>query len=56
MEPHTFYANIISGNRVTIRKDLVEEFGLVDGDKLKVTIQRAKRMMKENAVVTERPR
>ena len=56
MEPHIFYARIISGNRVTIRNDIVEEFGLVEGDKVRVTIQRAKSLMRENAVVAEGPK
>ena len=53
MEAHTFNAKIISGHRVTIRNDIVDELSLVKGDKVRVTIQKASKVMSENAVVRE---
>lgn len=53
MEAHTFNAKIISGHRITIRNDIVEELSLVNGDKVRVTIQKASKVMRENIVVRE---
>ena len=53
MEPLTFNAKVISGHRLTIRNDIVEELGIVEGDKVRVTVQRTSKIMRENSVVTE---
>lgn len=53
MVEYQFTAKIISGHRLTVRNDIVDELGLVEGDKVRVTIQRASKVMRENTVVTE---
>lgn len=53
MTEYAFTAQIISGHRITIRNDIVDDLNLKDGDKLRVTVRRMKERMPEHAVVTQ---
>lgn len=39
MESHTFVSKIISGHRVTIRKDIYEDLKLEEGQKVEITLK-----------------
>jgi len=53
MEEHTFNTKIIPGHRITIREDIFEDLGLVEGEKVQVTVRNVRKRMLERSVVTE---
>jgi len=43
MREHTFIAKIISGHRLTVRGDVVDDLNLIEGDKVKIVLSRARK-------------
>lgn len=53
MDEHVFTALIISGHRITIREDIFEDLDLRKGDKVRITVKKVQKHMREHAVITE---
>jgi len=53
MDEHSFTALIISGHRITIREDVFEDLELRKGDRVRITVRKVQKRMREHAIVTE---